>query len=63
MSRENVEVVLRRSFEAFERGDRAAWLAEFDGKVLVRVHQQARSAGSRVPMDFDTWFVYTVMPT
>jgi ketosteroid isomerase-like protein len=108
MSRENVDLE-RRSFEAFERGDRAAWLAEFDGqvvvrqtapipdartyqgheglvqvvsdwtqvfddlvmtaedftdvgnkKVLVRVHQQARGAGSGVAMDFDTWFVYTV---
>jgi ketosteroid isomerase-like protein len=103
-----VEIV-RRAFEAIERGDRAAWLKEYDAdvvvqqtppipdartyhgheglvqvlsdwtqvfgdlvmtpedfadagndKVLVRIHQQARGASSGVPIDFYTWFVFTV---
>jgi ketosteroid isomerase-like protein len=28
--------------------------------VLVRIHQTARGAGSGVPVEFDTWFVYRV---
>jgi ketosteroid isomerase-like protein len=31
-----------------------------DDKVLVRVHQEAQGAGSGVPVEFDTWFVYSV---
>src|SRR5262245_13728267 len=31
-----------------------------DDKVLVRVHQEAQGAGSGVPIEFDTWFVYSV---
>jgi ketosteroid isomerase-like protein len=31
-----------------------------DDMVLVRVHQEARGAGSEVPVEFDTWFVYSV---
>jgi ketosteroid isomerase-like protein len=31
-----------------------------NNKVLVRVHQKARGAGSGVPIEFDTWFVYGV---
>ena len=28
--------------------------------VLVRMHQKARGAGSGVPVEFDTWFLYSV---
>jgi ketosteroid isomerase-like protein len=31
-----------------------------NNRVLVRIHQKARGAGSGVPVEFDTWFVYTV---
>jgi ketosteroid isomerase-like protein len=31
-----------------------------DHNVLVRMHQKARGAGSGVPVEFDTWFVYSV---
>jgi ketosteroid isomerase-like protein len=31
-----------------------------EDKVLVRVHQKARGAGSGVPIEFETWFVYSV---
>jgi ketosteroid isomerase-like protein len=29
-------------------------------KVLACVHQKARGSGSGVPVEFDTWFVYSV---
>jgi ketosteroid isomerase-like protein len=29
-------------------------------KVIVRVRQNARGAGSGVPVEFDTWFVYGI---
>jgi ketosteroid isomerase-like protein len=51
----------------------ADWTEVFDGvvmrvdelidgedKVLTRVHQTARGAGSAAPVDFDTWFVWAV---
>jgi ketosteroid isomerase-like protein len=31
-----------------------------NNRVLARVHQSARGVGSRVPIEFDTWFVYSV---
>ena len=31
-----------------------------DDKVLVRVHQEAQGGGSGVPIEFDTWFIYSV---
>jgi ketosteroid isomerase-like protein len=31
-----------------------------DDHVIVRVHQEARGAGSGIPVAFDTWYLYTV---
>jgi ketosteroid isomerase-like protein len=31
-----------------------------NNQVLARIHQKARGAGSGVPVEFDTWFVYSV---
>jgi len=60
---EEIIARLRRTYEAFSRGDfdAAIELAHPEGnKVLVRQHARARGAGSGIELDIDSWVVWTM---